>query len=118
MTCVSRHEYRLWLDTHLRAVLAKRSIRWADVTVAPSEAFADELRRWTGSRILAIHHGFDTEALLRDSSPLSAEVEEKLRTAEGSFKLLLVSHYNYYRNFETLIRALASACVIVWQAAR
>ncbi len=27
-------------------------------------------------------------------------------TADGSYKLLFVSHYNYYRNFETLIRAL------------
>jgi glycosyltransferase involved in cell wall biosynthesis len=102
----SRHEYRAWLDTHLRAVIARRSIRWADVTVAPSEAFAAELRRWTGARILAIHHGFDREAFIRDSSPLAPELEEKLRVAEGSLKLLFVSHYNYYRNFETLIRAL------------
>jgi glycosyltransferase involved in cell wall biosynthesis len=102
----SRHEYRFWFDTRLRAVLAKQSIQWADVTVAPSEAFAAELRRWTGLPIHAIHHGFDNAAFFRDSSPLSAEVEAKLRSADGSFKLLLVSHYNYYRNFETLIRAL------------
>jgi glycosyltransferase involved in cell wall biosynthesis len=102
----SRHEYRFWLDTHLRAWLAKRSIHWADVTVAPSEAFAAELRRWTGLPVRAIHHGFDREAFSQDSSPLSAEVEEKLRSAEGSLKLLFVSHYNYYRNFETLLRAL------------
>lgn len=102
----SRHEYRAWLDTHLRSILARRSVHWADTTVAPSEAFAAELSRWTGARVLAIHHGFDHEAFTRDSSPLTAEVEEKLRTAEGSLKLLFVSHYNYYRNFETLIRAL------------
>jgi glycosyltransferase involved in cell wall biosynthesis len=102
----TRHEYRAWLDTRLRAALARRSIRWANVTVAPSEAFAAELRRWTGARVLAIHHGFDPENFTRDSSPFSSEVEEKLRIAEGSLKLLFVSHYNYYRNFETLIRAL------------
>jgi glycosyltransferase involved in cell wall biosynthesis len=102
----NRHEYRAWLDTRLRALLAKRSIRWANVTVAPSEAFAAELRCWTGAPILAIHHGFDAEGFTRDSSPLSTEVEEKLRSAERSLKLLFVSHYNYYRNFETLIRAL------------
>jgi glycosyltransferase involved in cell wall biosynthesis len=102
----SRHEYRTWFDTHLRAVIAKRSIRWANVTVAPSEAFAAELRRWTGARVLAIHHGFDHEAFIRDPGPIASEVEEKLRVAEGSLKLLFVSHYNYYRNFETLIRAL------------
>jgi glycosyltransferase involved in cell wall biosynthesis len=102
----SRSEYRMWLDTHLRAVIAKRSIRWADATVAPSQAFADDLSRWTGSRVLAIHHGFDREAFVRDSRPLADAVEEKLRDAETSLKILFVSHYNYYRNFETLIRAL------------
>jgi len=102
----SRHEYRAWLDTKVRAVLARKSIQWADVTVAPSEAFAAELRRWTGARIDAIHHGFDHAAFSTDSSPLSAQVEEKLRAADGSLKLLFVSHYNYYRNFETLLRAL------------
>jgi glycosyltransferase involved in cell wall biosynthesis len=102
----SRSEYRMWLDTHLRAVIAKRSIRWADATVAPSQAFADDLSRWTGSRVLAIHHGFDREAFVRDSRPLADAVEEKLREAETSLKILFVSHYNYYRNFETLIRAL------------
>jgi glycosyltransferase involved in cell wall biosynthesis len=102
----SRHEYRMWVDTHLRALIAKRSVRWADVTVAPSQAFAEELSRWTGARVLAIHHGFDHEAFIDDSGPFAPEVEERLRGAEGPLKLLFVSHYNYYRNFETLIRAL------------
>ena len=88
----SRREYRTWLDTGLRSVLAKRSIHWADVTVAPSEAFAEELRRWTGSRVIAIHHGFDEEVFTRDCSPLAAEVEAKLHAAEGSLKILFVSH--------------------------
>jgi len=102
----SRHEYRVWLDTHLKALLAKQSIQWADVTVAPSVAFASDLNRWTGKPVQAIHHGFDQEAFCRDTSPLSKEVEEKLTAIEGSLKLLFVSHYNYYRNFETLLRAL------------
>lgn len=101
-----RHEYRTWLDTHFRAQLAKRSTRWADITVAPSEAFAAQLRRWAGVRVRAIHHGFDHEAFTRDSSPLPGEVEKSLQQAEGSLKVLFVSHYNYYRNFETLLRAL------------
>jgi len=102
----SRHEYREWLVTRVKASLAKRSIGWADATVAPSEAFAAELHGWTGARIHAIHHGFDRAAFTRDSSPLAAEVVDKLQSAEGSLKLLFVSHYNYYRNFETLLRAL------------
>jgi glycosyltransferase involved in cell wall biosynthesis len=86
--------------------MARRSIHWADVTVAPSEAFATELGRWTGVNVVAIHHGFDREAFERDTTLLSEEVEAKLRSADGALKLLFVSHYNYYRNFETLIRAL------------
>ncbi len=101
-----RHEYKAWVDTHLRAAFAKRSIAWADITVAPSEAFAAELKRWTGKSVLAVHHGFDREEFTRDAGPLAGEVEEALGAAENSLKLLFVSHYNYYRNFETLIRAL------------
>jgi len=111
----SRREYRMWLDTRMRAVFARKSLDWADVTVAPSEAFAAELRRWSGAgagkedirrKIRAIHHGFDRDQFFRDPTPLSAEVEDQLRSTDGSVRLLFVSHYNYYRNFETLIRAL------------
>jgi glycosyltransferase involved in cell wall biosynthesis len=103
---LSRHEYRAYLDTRMRGMLARRSIHWADITVAPSEAFAAELMRWTGKPIRTIHHGFDRDAFTRDATPLAEEVEEKLKNAESSIRLLFVSHYNYYRNFETLIRAL------------
>jgi glycosyltransferase involved in cell wall biosynthesis len=123
---LARREYRMWLDTRLRGALAKRSIDWATVTVAPSEPFAAELRRWTHAgvqgqaseraknrvakipedKIRVIHHGFDRDEFIRDSTPLSAELENKLKAAESSLKLLFVSHYNYYRNFETLFRAL------------
>jgi glycosyltransferase involved in cell wall biosynthesis len=36
---------------------------------------------------------------------LPADVQRKM-DHEGALKLLFVSHYNYYRNFETLLRAL------------
>jgi len=104
---LARHEYRTWLDTHLRGLIARRSIAWAEVTVAPSDAFAAELRRWSGgSEIWTIHHGFDRDAFTRDTSGLPADVDQKLKAAEDALKLLFVSHYNYYRNFETAIRAL------------
>jgi glycosyltransferase involved in cell wall biosynthesis len=103
---LARGEYRTWADTRIRAMLAKRSILWADCTVAPSEAFAAELRAWTGRPVHAVHHGFDRDAFFSESGPLSGEVEEKLQDTGGALRLLFVSHYNYYRNFETLIRAL------------
>jgi glycosyltransferase involved in cell wall biosynthesis len=101
-----RGDYRLWLDTQLKASFAQASIRQADVTVAPSEAFAQELREWTGRDVLAIHHGFDTEAFARNRSPLPTEIQAQLQATEGNLRLLFVSHYNYYRNFETLLRAI------------
>lgn len=102
----SRGEYRLFLETELKVALAKWSIQIADLTVAPSNAFAQELRLWTGGPVTAVHHGFDREAFVRDQSPLPASVREKLDPADDSLRLLFVSHYNYYRNFETLIKAL------------
>jgi glycosyltransferase involved in cell wall biosynthesis len=102
----NRGEHRLWLDTNLRGAAARWSITAADCTVAPSEAFAEDLRRWTGRPIVAIHHGFEREFFARDRSPLPASVQSKLDAAGSALRLLFVSHYNYYRNFETLIRAV------------
>jgi len=103
---LARNEYRTWMETRLRGMLARKSIQWADVTVAPSEAFALDLARWSNRRVLPIHHGFDYEEFTRDKSPLPESVNRELLAAEGSLTILFVSHYNYYRNFETLIRAL------------
>ena len=102
-----RGDYRLWLDTKVKAALARWSVRTADCTVAPSAAFASDLRQWTGKDVVSIHHGFDHEAFFRDRSPLPPDVQDRLDATAGSLRLLFVSHYNYYRNFETLIRATA-----------
>ncbi len=101
-----RRDYRLWLDTRLKGQIAKWSVRAADRTVAPSQAFADEIERWTGVRPLAIHHGFDRNLFFQDTQPLPGELQKKLERSSGELRLLFVSHYNYYRNFETLIRAV------------
>lgn len=102
----SRRDYRLWLDTKIKAAFARKSINWADRTVAPTRAFADELQRWAGKNVLAIHHGFDPDVFFADKSPLPARIQNKLDDAKQDLKLLYVSHYNYFRNFETLLRAL------------
>jgi glycosyltransferase involved in cell wall biosynthesis len=102
-----RGEYSMWLDTRLKGAFARRSVEWADCTVAPSQSFADELRRWTGKRVAAIHHGFDRRLFFADQSLLAGNLERKLRSGRDSLRLLFVSHYNYYRNFETLLRATA-----------
>jgi len=102
-----RGELVLWVDNGIKSFFAKRSVRWADVTVAPSEAFAGELRRWTGSRrIVAIHHGFDREMFFSNDAPLPESVRRGLDATKGCLRILFVSHYNYFRNFETLFRGL------------
>ena len=102
-----RGDYRIWLDTELKAEFARWSIRRAGVTVAPSRAFANQLRDWTGVEVTAIHHGFDAESFFADQTPLPETARRALQASEGAVRLLFVSHYNYYRNFETLIRALS-----------
>jgi glycosyltransferase involved in cell wall biosynthesis len=102
----SRRDYRIWADTRIKSIFAKRSVYWADRTVAPSRAFAEELQRWTGAQILSIHHGFDLETFCKDGSTLLVPTQQKLDSANGALRLLFVSHYNYYRNFESLLRAI------------
>jgi glycosyltransferase involved in cell wall biosynthesis len=102
----ARRAYKLLLDTRIKGALARWSIHWADCTVAPSQAFARDLSHWAAREIISIHHGFDRDAFFSDDSPLPADIQHKLDAAEDSLRLLFVSHYNYYRNFETLLRAI------------
>ncbi len=102
----ARKDYAIRADTLVKGWLARRSISVADMTIAPSEAFAQELARWTGRKVLTVHHGFDFDAFTSDATPLPAAAQDQLDKAKDAFRLLFVSHYNYYRNFETLFRAL------------
>jgi len=103
-----RQEHRLWADNGIRAFFAARSVEWADITVAPSEAFAQDLRQWTqDNRVVAIHHGFDREVFFGDESPLPDAVQRALHETDNCLRLLFVSHFNYFRNFETLFRSLS-----------
>ena len=103
----SRGDYGLWLDTRIKGFFARQSLRWTDCTVAPSSAFAEELWRWSGTtRITVIHHGFDRALFLHEPDPLPDEIQSKLDSGKDALRLLFVSHYNYYRNFETLLRAI------------
>lgn len=106
----ARREYRMWLDNRIRGFFARRSVRWADCTVAPTQAFADQLQSWAGRPVTAIHHGFDHREFFRDESPLPANIQQKLAGGDRSLRLLFVSHYNYYRNFETVFRAVPLIC--------
>ncbi|HVI08321.1 MAG TPA: glycosyltransferase family 1 protein [Candidatus Binatia bacterium] len=102
-----RGEYRMWLDTLIKGELARWSVGAATCTVAPSAAFARDLQHWTGCPVIAIHHGFSPDTFFARNSPLRPSAQSQLAAAQGALRLLFVSHYNYYRNFETLLRALA-----------
>ena len=105
-----RRAYGLWLDTRIKGLLARKSIHWVDCTVAPTEAYAEVLRRWARGKVVGVHHGFDPDVFFRDQTPLPAEIQKQFDSARDSLRLLFVSHYNYYRNFETLLRALPLLC--------
>ncbi len=104
----ARGDYAILADTFVKGWLARRSIARAEVTVAPSAAFAEELNSWSGRRfnIRSVHHGFDPITFAADPRPLPKEAQIELARGEDSLRLLFVSHYNYYRNFETLFRAI------------
>lgn len=104
---VARREYLLWLETRIKGFLAKKSISWADCTIAPSAAFASDLELWANRRIMALHHGFDHQFFVANQEGLTEEISQKLNRSAGFLRILLVSHYNYYRNFETVFRAIA-----------
>ncbi|MGA3103023.1 MAG: glycosyltransferase family 1 protein [Terriglobales bacterium] len=102
----ARGAYAIWTDTLIKGWFARQSVARADVTVAPSESFAQELRSWTGEHVISVHHGFDPPTFTSDATPLPVAVRAHLDQAQDDLRLLFVSHYNYYRNFETLFRAL------------
>ncbi len=102
----TRGDYAIWADTIVKSWLARRSIKCADITIAPSEAFAQELSQWSGRKVLSVHHGFDPDTFISDAAPLPSAARVQLEQGKDALRLLFVSHYNYYRNFETLFRAM------------
>ncbi len=101
-----RREYGMLLENAIKSRLARASIHWANCTVAPSEAFAGVLRRWAARDVRVIAHGFDAQEFRADPAPLDPAIAQRLAETQDCTRLLFVSHYNYYRNFETLLRAL------------
>lgn len=93
----------------LKACLARVSINQAQINVTPTAAFAEKIRQRDGlskSQFEVLHFGFDPKIFTAAREPLPAVSAAKLKPRENCRRLLYVSHYNYYRNFETLIRAL------------
>ncbi len=101
--------YPTLISHRLKSALARRSIKQADINVTPTRAFADRIRAHDGLSDVnfeVLHFGFDSNVFTANGDPLTAEQLDQLNLSEDCYRLLYVSHYNYFRNFETLIRAL------------
>jgi glycosyltransferase involved in cell wall biosynthesis len=101
--------YSTLIAHRMKSALARRSIKEADVNIAPTTAFADRIRAFDELSVVdfeVLHFGFDPNGFTSNDDPLPAGQVDLLRLSEGCHRLLYVSHYNYFRNFETLIRAL------------
>lgn len=93
----------------LKSRLAKVSIKQADINVTPTQAFTERIRACDGlgdCAFAVLPFGFDSQVFTADAAPLAAAQLAKLDLRADCYRLLYVSHYNYFRNFETLLRAL------------
>ncbi len=105
----SRKDYFALASHRVKSLMARSSIKQAQINITPTAAFADHILEHNGlseCKFEVLHFGFDRELFTADEEALPADQLEKLRPRENCRRLLYVSHYNYYRNFETLIRAL------------
>src|SRR5262249_7784577 len=105
----TRKLHKLLITHQMKCWLARQSIKRATLNVTPTTAFARRIRATDGLhgvKIETLRFGFDGERFKADQDPLPEQTLAKLNLNANCRRLLYVSHYNYYRNFETLIRAL------------
>ncbi len=105
----SRKLYGALAGHRVKSLLARASIRNAEINVTPTAAFANRIRAYDGlseASFEVIHFGFDPDIFTACDEPLPEWQLARLKPSESVLRLLYVSHYNYYRNFETLIHAL------------
>ncbi len=99
-----RREWKMLIDHKVKTWLSNLSLRASTSYVTPTRAMAAHLLRAgvPSEKINVLPFGFDAELFIASPSgafhSLAREPETK--------SLLYVSHYNYFRNFETLIAAL------------
>lgn len=105
----SRGLYSELIKHRLKSRLARISVKQADINITPTRAFGDRIRAGNGlkaEKFEVLRFGFDRDLFTANDEPLPAERSSKLNLSDNCYRLLYVSHYNYFRNFETLIRAL------------
>jgi len=107
---LKRKEYRKLIMTKLKRLWSILSILSADINLVPTKAFGEKIKQncWVlrKKKFYVLYHGFDKEYFERDRQPLPSEILEKLKLKENYKRILFVSHYNYFRNFDTVIKSL------------
>lgn len=104
-----RRLYRDWAVIRMRRAMALASIRASTINVVPTGAFANHIARFgkiDRSTFRAIHHGFDRSRFTAGGEGLVPALRDALSGSPDTIRILFVSHYNYFRNFETVLRAL------------
>jgi glycosyltransferase involved in cell wall biosynthesis len=107
-----RRDFRTLLTTLARRQIAISSIRSSIMNIVPTRAFAEQIADSIGSRDTIPFEvnpfGFDHDGFAhRRQEPGRQAIESRLLRLPGVRRVLLVSHYNYFRNFDTLLRAVA-----------
>lgn len=97
--------YRDWLLHQFKSQLARLSIRQADFNATPTAAFAAQIRAsgFDQTKFDVLSFGFDAAIFTANPAPLPPALAAQLKS--DCLRVLYVSHYNYFRNFETLLRA-------------
>jgi glycosyltransferase involved in cell wall biosynthesis len=111
--CLELRRRRLWKE--YAAILAKRwlalaCIRASAFNVPPTAAFQNHIARFgrvDPRSFRPIHHGFDARRFHGGDAQLNSEYRRMLGETAATRRILFVSHYNYFRNFETVLRAVA-----------
>ena len=79
------------------------------MNVVPTAAFADHIARFgriDRRTFRTIPHGFDEVRFTSGGRELPQRYANLLCGPPNTARVLFVSHYNYFRNFETVLRAL------------
>lgn len=96
------------LNIGMRRRMAASSVRASRLIVVPTAAFGEQIRmKMPGipaDRFRVIPHGFSHSYVTPSEPPAITSTGD---SAAPPARILFVSHYNYYRNFEGMLHALA-----------
>ena len=104
-----RGQQMMLISHRVKSRLARASIKQAQINITPTSAFAERIRHsdeLSDIRFEILPFGFDPHVFTSSEQKLDPRQIAMLRPDEHCHRILYVSHYNYFRNFETLIRAL------------